>query len=484
MNKMPNDLPNDIDLLKKMLLEQADQLSEKDAQIAQWKESYERLMQQWRLAQHRQFGKRSEQSPGQGELFDEAESVVFEAKVSNEADSVTEQADAPKRNKPKRKPLPKDLPRKVVELDLSEAEKVCECCQGVLHRIGEDRSERLEFIPAKMTVIETIRPKYGCRHCEQNEVKVSIKQAPQTPSLIPKGIATASLLSQVVTSKYQFALPLYRQEALFKQLGIELSRQTLSSWVLKSADALAPLYQRLKAIMMEQPALHADETPLNVVKEDRDKCYMWVYCSGTDGPGTPHPMYKAPLRPVVLYEFQKTRQAEHPKHFLNGYSGYLQVDGYAGYEQTKTQLVGCWAHARRKFMDIEKSLGKNKGKTGTHTVALNWIQKLYAIESRAAQYETAEEAFAYRREHAIPVLNDFKNWLEKTVQHKPPTDKLTSALNYCLNQWDKLVRYVDAPYLNIDNNRAERAIKPFVIGRKNWLCVSRRRHYEVEQIAA
>lgn len=483
MNQTPNDLPNDIDLLKKLLLEQAEKLSEKDAllgekeallgekdaQITKWKAGYENLLQQWRLAQHRQFGKSSEKNPGQGELFDEAEAVVSEEEVSNEVDSSTEQADKPKRNKPKRKPLPKDLPRTVIELDLSDAEKVCECCQGALHRIGEDCSERLEFIPAKMTVIETIRPKYGCRHCEQNGTKVSIKQTPPTPNLIPKGIATPSLLSQIITSKYQFALPLYRQEALFKQLGIELSRQTLSDWVLKSADALRALYQRLKELLLQQAALHADETPLNVVKEDRDKCYMWVYCSGTDGPDTPHPMYATPLKPIVLYEFQKTRQAEHPKTFLDGYSGYLHVDGYAGYAQTDTQLVGCWTHARRKFMDVEKSLSKNKNKAGPHTVALNWIRKLYAIESRAAQCETAAEAFAYRREHATPVLSDFKKWLEKTVQHKPPKDKITGALNYCLNQWDKLVRYVEDPHLNIDNNRAERAIKPFVIGRKNWL---------------
>lgn len=467
MKKTLNDLPDDIDLLKKLLLEQAEQLSEKDEQIDHWKAGYERLLQQWRLAQHRQFGKSSEKSLGQGELFDEAEAVVAEEETSNEADSSSEKNDASMRHRPKRKPLPKDLPRTVIELDVADVEKVCACCQGALHRIGEDRSERLEFIPAKITVIETVRPKYGCRHCEQNETHVTIKQAPPAPSLIPKGIATPSLLSQIITSKYQFALPLYRQEALFKQLGIELSRRTMSDWVLKSADALRPLYQRLKDILVQQPALHADETPLNVVKEDRDKCYMWVYCSGTDGPDTPHPMYKTPLTPIVLYEFQKTRQATHPKTFLNDYSGYLHADGYAGYEQTDTQLVGCWAHARRKFMDIAKSLGKNK--TGTHTVALNWIQKLYAIESRAAQCETTEKAFAYRREQVIPVLNDFKKWLEKTVKNKPPKDKLTSALNYCLNQWDKLVRYVDDPHLNIDNNRAERAIKPFVIGRKNWL---------------
>lgn len=196
------------------------------------------------------FGKSSEKSPGQGELFDEAEAVVVEEKTSDEADSSLEKSDASMRHRPKRKPLPKDLPRTVIELDLADVEKVCACCQGALHRIGEDRSERLEFIPAKMTVIETVRPKYSCRHCEQNETHVTIKQTPPTPSLIPKGIATPSLLSQIITSKYQFALPLYRQEALFKQLGIELSRRTMSDWVLKSADVLKPLYQPLKDILV------------------------------------------------------------------------------------------------------------------------------------------------------------------------------------------------------------------------------------------
>ncbi|TPE43128.1 IS66 family transposase, partial [Maribrevibacterium harenarium] len=358
--------------------------------------------------------------------------------------------------------LPKDLPRETIFLDIADDDKVCDCCQGELHRIGEDTSERLDFVPAQLKVIETVRPKYACRACDQSGTSVTIKQQKPELSLIPKGIATPSLLSQIITGKFQYSLPLYRQESLFKQYGIELSRRTMSDWMQACSKALQPLYDRLQNILLEQPALHADETTLNVIHEDRSSCYMWVYCSGSDSPRS------SSIPNIVLYDFKQTRAGACAKAFLGDYAGYLHVDGYAAYNQTKATLVGCWAHARRKLKESEHL--QPKGKAGTATVGLAKIQKLYAIESQAKQLDTAEERYAFRQAHAPAALADYKAWLDKnSLKKRPPKDKLTLAINYSLNQWDNLARYIESADLSIDNNRAERAIKPFVIGRKNWL---------------
>ena len=302
MKILPNDLPDDVESLKALLLEQAILLDEKDSELTQWQSKYQRILEQWRLAQQKQFGKSAEVSPGQGELFDESATDTTEDRYDVQPDTQTVSY---ARTKPKRKSLPKDLPRETVVVDLAEAEKTCSCCQTPLHRIGEDTSEKLAFLPAQLKVIETVRPKYACRQCEKAETKTTIKQAAIPPSIIPKGIATPSLLSQVITGKFQYSLPLYRQEALFKQYGIELSRQTLSDWMQKCSTALQPLYDRLHTILLEQPVIQADETTLNVIKEARSSCYMWLYCTGKDGPDK-----RSPIPNIVLYDFQPTRSAQ------------------------------------------------------------------------------------------------------------------------------------------------------------------------------
>ncbi|MBR7890325.1 IS66 family transposase [Marinomonas sp. A79] len=473
MKILPDDLPSDIESLKALLLEQSlllgekesslieqeKALTEKDTKIAEWESKYQLILEQWRLAQQKQFGKASEVSPGQGDLFDESESDSQEdysdAELDNQIVSYT-------RTKPKRKSLPKDLPRDTVVVDLPESDKTCAGCQTPLHRIGEDTSEKLEFLPAQLKVIETVRPKYACRQCEKTETKTTIKQAPMPASIIPKGIATPSLLSQVITGKFQYSLPLYRQETMFKQYGIELSRQTMSDWMQKCSAALQPLYDRLHTILLEQPVIQADETTLNVIKEARSSCYMWLYCTGKDRPDK-----QSPIPNIVLYDFQPTRSAQCAIDFLRGFDGYLNVDGYSAYKSTKATLAGCWAHARRKFIEAEK--GMAKGKSGKATVAINHIKKLYAVETLAKQQETAEEALRIRQEKAPAILEKYKAWLEKSAQQVPPKTLLGKAIRYNLNQWDKLTIYLTDGRINIDNNRAERAIKPFVIGRKNWL---------------
>jgi transposase len=429
-------------------------LAEKDARIAF-------LEEQFRLAQQKRFGASSEGHPGQGELFNEAEElVIIDVPVEQETIEYT-------RNKAKRKPLPKNLPREVIVHDIADADKVCDCCNGELHKIGEDKSEKLEFIPAQVKVIEHVRPKYACRTCEKDGISNTIKQAPVPNSVIPKGYATPSLLSQIITSKYQFGLPLYRQETMFKQYGIELSRKTMADWIIKTATLLEPLYERLHELILQQPVIQADETPLKVIKEDKTTCYMWLYCCGTDSPNSTSPSAEgAGIPNIVLYDYQSSRAGRCAAEFLGDYAGYLQVDGYEAYTQTHATLVGCMAHARRKYDETKKS--QPKGKSGKADMAMNLIQKLYRIEAQI-KGASADEKQQIRQQQSLPLLNEFKNWLDKSVDHVPPQTALGKAIGYSLRQWPKLIRYIDDGKLSIDNNRAERAIKPFVIGRKNWL---------------
>ena len=305
-----------------------------------------------------------------------------------------------------------------------------------------------------------MRPKYACRHCERHATQTPIVIAPVPVNPIPKSIATPSLLSQIIVHKYQFALPLYRQETLFKQYGIELSRKTLSSWMLRCAELLEPLMSQLKQHLRQQPVIHADETTVKVIQDDKVKSYMWLYCSGGDSPED------ADIKNIVLYDYQASRSGHCATAYLDGYGGYLQVDGYAGYEQTPATLVGCMAHARRKF--IEAQVAQKNKQSGKAQWAINHIQKLYRIE-KALKGKTSAEKYTVRQEKSRPLLAQFETWLLKSAQQIAPKTLIGKAVHYCLNQWEKLVRYVDDGNLSIDNNRAERAIKPFVIGRKNWM---------------
>ena len=439
-----NTLPNDIEQLKAMLLAERRQSAKQAARLMF-------LEEQFRLAQQQRFGASSEGHPVQGDLFNEAEAELDVIEEDN-----SEQATTIVKKKPVRKKLPTNLPRETIVHDIED--KTCACCGNALHHMGDERSEKLEFIPAQVKVIEHVRLKYSCRQCEKAGTSTQVKIAPLPSSPIPKGVATATLLSQIITSKYQYALPLYRQESLFKQYGIELSRKTMADWMMKSSELFKPLYARLQEILLQQGVIQADETTLNVINEDKIKSYMWLYCTGTDSPNN------GDIPNIVLYDYQAGRAGQCAINYLDGFSGYLQVDGYAGYEKTSATLVGCWAHARRKF--IEAQTVQPKGKTGKADMALSMIQKLYRIEI-GLKDKSAQEKHQARQEKAKPVLEKFYQWLAQANVVKKSA--LGKAISYCQNQWHKLVRYIDDGNLTIDNNRAERAIKPFVIGRKNWL---------------
>ena len=447
MKKTTNNLPNDIEQLKALLLDERRLTQE-------LKEKNQYLLEQFRLAQQKQFGKSSEVYPGQGELFNEVEKILDE-----EVEAETETSRTT-RNKPKRKPLPKELPREVRIVDLADEEKRCDCCGHDLHQMGEKKSEQLKFIPAEVKVIETIRPQYSCRHCEKTATKVHIKIAPVPLSPIPKSIATPSLLSQIITSKYQYSLPLYRQETMFKQHGIALNRKTMSEWVIKSSLLFKPIVEHLHQHLLKQPVVQADETTLKVIREDKNKCYMWVYCTGTDSPNDND------IKNVVLYDYQASRAGSCAVNYLKGFGGYLQADGYAGYEQVDADLIGCMAHVRRKYVEAQTAEPKNK--SGRAQLAINKIAKLYRVEKEIKDLP-ANDKFKIRQEKSKPLLNDFKEWLDKSALQVMPKSAIGKAIQYSLNQWEKLIGYIKSGDINIDNNRAERAIKPFVIGRKNWM---------------
>lgn len=445
-----NSLPNDPEQLKRMLLElqqrMDEELAKKDAQIHE-------LLAAYNAKLAKEYGKKSEKMPGADEVFNEAEETLDE-----QDNALLAEAASLKKEKiqPKRRPLPEQLPRIEVVVDLDDSQKVCDCCQSPLHEMGESSSEALEFVPAHIKVIKTIRPKYACRQCEREGIEGVIKTAPMPTTPIPKSIATPSLLSQIITCKYQFGLPLYRQETLFADIGIELSRQTMSSWMLRCGELLAPLYQRLKDILLSQAVIHADETPLKVINADKATSYMWLYCCGDDKP--------VQATNIVLFDYHNSRSGQCAVDFLEGYQGYMHVDGYQAYEQTQAKLVACLAHMRRKFIEAKG----NSKKTGKADVALNLIGKLYGIE-QAIKNKTVDEKYQTRQHKAKPIIDEFYQWLIKHQDTIPPKLPLGNAINYAINQFEKFRRYLDDGRLKIDNNRAERAIKPFVIGRKNWL---------------
>jgi transposase len=422
--------------------------------------------EKFKLAQHKQFGASSEKSPDQIDLlFNEAEAIISidtqTIETAADIDSIKEKTPATQQTKTGRKPFPANLPRETRIIDVGVADKVCPCCNGDLHKIGEEKSEQLEFIPAQLKVIETLRPKYACRQCEKSATTTPIIIAPAPASPIPKSMATPSLLAHIISNKYQFALPLYRQEIAFKQLGIDLNRKTMANWMMRSADVLEPLLKCLKTQQLSQNVIHADETPVVVIADDNQKSYMWVYCSGGDSPDPNNA-----INNIVIYDYQPSRAAACPKDYLQGYNCYLQVDGYAAYENTAATLVGCMAHVRRKFIEAQKV--QPKGKVGRADWAVAHIQKLYRVETQIAD-KTPEEKYVQRQQQALPLLNEFKLWLDKSAEQVAPKTALGMAVAYTLRQWKKLTTYTQHGQLNIDNNRAERAVKPFVIGRKNWL---------------
>ena len=434
------------------------QIDDLQVQIKHKDQRINLLEEMIRALRQKQFGASSEK--GQSEqlnLFNEAETDSEEAlKAEVEEVTVPEYT----RKKKKRVSIPQELPREEIIYDLPEDEKQCPHDGTALKCIGEEKSEQLDIEPARIKVLRHIRKKYACPCCEQYLVTA---RKPAQP--IEKSIAAPGLLAYVATNKYCDGLPLYRQINGFKRIGIELDRTTLANWMIKVGRLTQPLINRLQEMACEQSVLHMDETPLQVLNEPgkkaQSKSYMWVMA-------TAH--HQQASQNVILYHYSPGRSGETPKQWLTDFQGTLMTDGYEGYagvctENSLTRL-GCWAHARRKFVDARRQ--QAKGKSGKSDQALALIQKLYRIE-QLARDKTADERHTIRQTQARPIIDKLKQWLEKTRQNTPPKTTLGKALGYLHNQWERLIRYLENGAWPIDNNRAENAIRPFVIGRKNWL---------------
>lgn len=322
-----------------------------------------------------------------------------------------------------------------------------------MHLIGEETSEQIDYVPGKLKVNRSIKLKYGCRKCESTVLTADMPYQP-----IAKGFLGLGLLAHTIVSKYEDHIPLHRQERMFARYGIEISKSTLCDSILQCANLLSPLVDRLKQDILKSPKIHTDDTPILVQAEKRIKTgRLWVYigCGATDPPS-------------VVYEYSANREAKWPQAFLEGYKGYLQADAYSGYDELYKSgdvlEVGCFAHVRRKFYDIAN---QNK-KAVSASEALEYIKKLYEIEARAKDLDNNVRK-KMRQEEAKLILDDFKKWLDEKSESFPPKSPTALAIAYALNHFRALTRYTEDGILDIDNNRAERAIRPIAVGRKNWL---------------
>lgn len=435
-------------------------LSQKDKVIAEMVVRLAILEEYVLLFKSKHFTSSSEKAINQHELFNEVELTVVAEDLSEKSEQQAIESlpkSARPGKKPGRKPLPADLPRIRIEHELSESEQHCPC-GSELSIIGEATSEQLDIIPAKIQVLVHVRKKYACKQCEEG-----VKTAPLPKQPIPKSNAAPGLLAHIAVSKYQDALPLYRLEGILQRSGVEIPRNTLANWMMKSADLIQPLLKLMESTMLRYPVLHCDETTVQVLNEKNksptSKSYMWVRVGGP------------PTQPVRVFHYADSRRGSVACELLEGYKGYLQTDDYAGYNavtlnQGITQL-GCWAHARRKFIEAQKASPKSK-KTSKADMAVSLIAKLYAIEKNIKE-QCAEDKHKTRQVQSVPQLQKIREWLDKTLHQTLPKGLLGKALSYLDKNWDKLTIYTEDGRLCIDNNPAENAIRPFVIGRKNWL---------------
>lgn len=452
-------LPDDIEELKSIVADQLALNAKLKSENQQYKHQVLTLQEQLNLAIARRYAASSEKiSAHQLRLFDEAElDADAHPPESDDEDSITVPAHT--RKKTGRKKLPDTLPRVDVVHELAEADRVCPHDGNVLAEIGEAVSEQLDIIPASIRVLRHIRKKYACS-CGQ-----CIKTAQSPAQVIPKSLASPGLLAHITVSKYQDALPLYRQETILRRIGVELSRATLANWMIKAGVVVQPIINLLRDNLFEYDILQMDETTVQVLKEPgkiaQSKSYLWLQKGGP------------PDKPVVLYDYDPGRGAAVPKRLLAGFKGYLQTDGYAGYNAAvainNLTHVGCMAHARRKFSDAVKAQGRKKKRGKAHR-GLTLIQKLYRIEQKARKQKLSpEQRYALRQKQAQPVVEEIRKWLDESLPLIPASSMTGQALTYLNNEWDKLIAYLQDGRLEIDNNGAENAIRPFAVGRKNWL---------------
>lgn len=466
------DLPDDPSALKSLVREQAFEI--------------EKLKEQLRLATHKRFGASSEKAdPVQPGLFNEAEVESVEA-PAGEGDAV--EVPAHKRLRGKRKPLDDKLPRERIEHDIADADKLCPCGSGhVRPRIGEIVTEQADVVPAKVVVLQHVRFKYGpCRKCDGvfpempaplTKVAVSIAvvgsiavppaiiTAPVPAQPIPKSLAAPGLCAWIATAKFVDGLPLYRQEGILARYGLSISRAAMAAWMIRLGQLIVPLTNLMEEVQLAHDVLQMDETVVQVLKEDgrtaQTDSRMWVRRGGP------------PDKPVILFDYDPSRSGKVAWRLTEDFKGYLQSDGYSGYEAVGKRdgvvHVGCLAHARRMFDEALKAqpVGNRSG-LAAEGVAL--IQRIYRIEKAAREARlSAQQRKQLRDENARPIWDELRRWLDAKRGHVPPQMLTGKAMTYLDNQWTQLIRVLEDGRLEVDNNRCENALRPFVLGRKAWL---------------
>lgn len=444
-----DDLPEDASLLQRLVTDMASGLSERDAEI-------ERLQQIIKGLQRAQYGRRSER------LDTETDQMALALEdLASDLTQVEPAADEPpapdsQSTDTEQTPrLPDHLPRELITIDTDQTG--CSNCGGDVHPAGEQVSEMLDWVPAQLRVIRIRRPKYACRSCG------TLHQAPAPDRPIAKGLATPALIAQVLISKYCDHLPLYRQSQIFARQGVTLHRSTLANWVGGACWWLERLHDRLQDHIRKSRYLFADDTTLPVLEPGRGRTRtgrLWAYVRDQRGWGGPEP-------PIALYHYAPDRKAERPEAHLVGFTGTLQVDGYAGFEtlaaKRDIQLAACWAHARRKFYEVHQTTGSPIAKE-----MLTRIGQLYRYEA-SWRGHAPDVRQKKRNKYLRPILDALKPWLEAQLAKLSAGSTLAAAIRYTLARWSALCRVLEDGHIELDNNPVERAIRPIALGRKNHM---------------
>jgi len=430
--------------------------AELESTVAELSALVEHFKELFKLAQHKRFAASSEKSGPCAEqltLFDSAQPPLTEEPKTEEI-SYTRK----KRSVGKREADLSALPLEVIEYDIPEEDRKCPQCADIMEGIGMDTRREIKIIPPKVIHVQHCRKVYKCANCDKNADKTPIIKAESPKPIIKGSIASASAVAYIMSQKYLMHLPLYRLEQDFKRQGVFINRQNMANWSIQICeDWLQPIYAYLKKKLLEHDVLHSDDTGVQVLREPdkkpQSKSNIWLY--RTSG---------ASQTPVAIYEYQPNRNGEHPKKFLGGWCGYCHTDGYAGYHSLENvTIVGCWAHVRRKFNDAFQI---TKAADSPAKIGLDFCDRLFALE-REFSGLTSDERFAARQKQSRPLAEEFFAWAETVCV--PPNLTISRAITYLLNQREWLMNvYLDGR-LELSNNRGERSIKPFVMGRKNWL---------------
>ena len=458
------ELPDDPLVLKRVLVEREALIAQiKEEAAAQLDAQRERLEAEHQAVVaallRRMYGPRCERfDPAQLFLFGQlVDRLPLDAKsIEEEAGEELSTRRVKKRHEHGRSALPDHLPRIEILHDLSDAEKLCPCCGEVRCRIGQEESEQLEYHPASFTVLVHVRPKYGCRRCDEEGYNPNITAAPMPPQPIEKGLPGPGLLAYVVVSKLGDHLPLYRLENIFARQQVHVARSTMCAWMAAAGELVRPLVDLLASRVKQSRVIHTDDTTVPIQSPGEKQCRkgrIWCYLGDRN-------------HPYLVYQYTPNRTRAGPAGWLAGFTGYLQADAYGGYDGIYAHggvtEVACWAHARRKFFEAKETDAKRAA------AMLTMIRELYAVEDEAKLLDDAARR-ALRQQNGVPLLARIKSWLDAEQEVVLPRSAMGQAITYTLNQWAALGVYATQGFLNIDNNASERALKRVALGRKNWL---------------